>query len=52
MSGAAKQLLLENLLNIHDVSRRRDPLLLAPGNSNGGQRQSAYIFVMDLEKVI
>ena len=27
-------------------------VLLAPGNSNGGQRQSAYIFVMDLEKVI
>ena len=27
-------------------------VLLAPGSSNGGQSQPAYIFVMDLEKVI
>ena len=27
-------------------------VLLAPGNSNGGKRESAYIFVIDVEKVI
>ena len=27
-------------------------VLLAPGNSNGGKRESAYIYVMDVEKVV